>query len=79
MEVEDINLKRRTCFSNKFRIVTDIFCGYEVQIKRWWIPFWYQCWYNGTTNTFSSTEKAKQWIYDGRPKKKNNNVVEVLK
>ena len=33
---------------NKYRIVSDNFQGFEVQIKRWWFPFWFQCWNHAT-------------------------------
>ena len=63
-------------FSNKFRIITDEYNGYEVQIKRWWFPFWVQCWKNGSVNSFTSIDKAKDWILNGRPDK--SKVVEYL-
>lgn len=45
---------------NKYRIVTDKYAGFEVQIKYGWLPFlWFQC--NGT-NTHVSIEKAKEYI-----------------
>jgi len=37
------------------RIVTDDFAGYEVQIWRWWFPFWVQY----EVNTFFSIERAR--------------------
>lgn len=45
-------------FKNKYKIVRDDFCGYEVRIKRWWLPLWYQA---GWTNTHSSVEKAREY------------------
>lgn len=45
---------------NKYRIVTDKYAGFEVQIKYWWLPFlWFQC---GMVNTHVSIEKAKEYI-----------------
>lgn len=41
-----------------YRIVTDKFCGYEVQAKRWWFPFWMQCDFK---NTHVSIKDAEQW------------------
>lgn len=46
-------------FLNKYRIVTDDYCGYEVQIKYWWFPFTW--WEAGFTNTHSSIERAEAW------------------
>jgi len=45
-------------FKKKYRIVTDRYCGYEVQIKRWWLPFWYQA---EGVNTHGSIEAAERW------------------
>lgn len=48
---------------NSYRIVTDTYCGYEVQVKKWWFPFcWVQCG-EGTdgTNTHSSIEDAEKY------------------
>jgi hypothetical protein len=42
---------------SKYRICTDAFLGYEVQVKRWWWPFWYQI---GGGNTNSSIEQAER-------------------
>ncbi len=43
----------------KYRVVTDTYLGYEVQIWRLWFPFWVQC---GFCNTHHSIEKAKEFI-----------------
>ena len=65
---------------NKFRIITDNYRGYEVQIKRWWFPFWVECWRDGMVNSFSSVDDAKKWIKVGRPKiyKRKRKVVEYI-
>lgn len=42
----------------KYRVVGDSYCGFEVQIKRWWFPFWLQA----GTNTHPSLESAKRMI-----------------
>lgn len=48
-------------FKRKYRIVTDNYLGYEVQMKLWWWPFtWLQC---KGTNTHSSLEKAEKFAY----------------
>ncbi len=39
---------------NEYRIVSDSYNGYEVQIKRWWFPIWWQI----GINTFHSMELA---------------------
>lgn len=56
---------------NRYRIVTDAYCGYEVQIKRWWFPFcWLQC---GACNTHVSVDKAREYA-----KRQESRVVEEL-
>ena len=40
----------------EYRIVTDQYCGFEVQIRRWWWPFWTQV---GLANTHTSIERAE--------------------
>lgn len=47
---------------NKYRIVQDRFAGYEVQIKRWWVPFYWSMYQY--SNTFSSIKNAKKWLSD---------------
>jgi hypothetical protein len=42
----------------EYRIVTDNWCGFEVQIRRWWWPFWTQA---DFSNTHSSMEAAELW------------------
>ena len=46
-------------FNTQYRIVKDSYCGYEVQYRRWWFPFWVQ---HGFTNTHISVEKAREYI-----------------
>lgn len=41
-----------------YRIVTDKYAGFEVQVWRWWWPFWVQA---GFTNTHCSVEQAERW------------------
>lgn len=48
---------------NQYRIVPDCWAGYEVQIKRWWFPFWFQCWRPGfSSNTFFTLQRAEAFI-----------------
>ncbi len=42
----------------QYRIVTDMYCGYEVQVRYWWFPFWRQL---ANCNSHSSVEKAEDW------------------
>ena len=42
----------------RIRIVTDTYCGYEVQVKHWWFPIWLQ---KGGTNTFHNLDGARQY------------------
>ena len=41
-----------------YRIVTDAYAGFEVQVWRWWWPFWVEA---GGCNTHSSIERAEKW------------------
>ena len=50
----------------RFRIVTDEFAGFEVQIKHFW--FWFQKSKSIGCNTFKTIERAKDWIGEGCPK-----------
>ena len=43
----------------RFRVVTDKHAGFEVQIKKWYYPFWSQV---GVINTQSTIEEAKEFI-----------------
>jgi hypothetical protein len=40
-----------------YRIVTDTYSGYEVQIWRWWWPFWVMA----GANTHPSLDRAEAW------------------
>jgi hypothetical protein len=42
----------------EYRIVTDAFCGFEVQIRSWWWPFWVEA---DFCNTFSTIEAAERF------------------
>lgn len=55
-------------FKSKYRIIEDVFFGYEVQIKRWWFPFWKIARKTGNVNTFNDVDAAKIWIDSGCPK-----------
>jgi hypothetical protein len=58
---------------NKYRIFTDRFFGYEVQVKRWYFPFmWYQF---EATNTHTSVKEAEEYFC----RKLNCKKVEVVK
>ena len=43
----------------KYRIVKDGYLGYQCDVWRLWFPFWIQM---GFSNTFSSIEKAEEYI-----------------
>jgi hypothetical protein len=49
-------------FNTKFRVVTDKYCGFECQVKRWWFPFWIQM---GGSNTHATLDRAKNYIEKG--------------
>lgn len=54
----------------KYRIVRDNYAGYEVQVWRWWFPFYIQCGdVDGICNTHMSLESAKEFIKKRRSKK----------
>jgi hypothetical protein len=44
---------------NRYRIVTDKYLGYEVQVKKWYWPFWVQC---NLVNTHNTLERAKEYL-----------------
>jgi hypothetical protein len=51
---------------NKYRIANDSYCGYEVQVKRWWFPIWTALGVHGhLTNTHVSVEKAEEFAKNG--------------
>ena len=54
-------------FKTKYRIVRDNYAGYEVQERRWWLPFWRQA---GFCNTHFTIDSAVEYI-----KGKSNCVV----
>ncbi len=41
---------------NRYRIVRDCYLGYEVQVKRWWWPFWMQI--GGRVATVTNTNRS---------------------
>lgn len=49
-------------FKPEYRVVYDRFAGYEVQVRRWWFPFWVQL---GLVNTFSTLEAAELYARAG--------------
>jgi len=60
---------------NKYRIVTDNWLGYEVQVKKWWFPIWVQAHSKpGYTNTYPTIEKAEEFARNHS----SNNVVKIL-
>ena len=53
-------------FKKRYRIVTDRYLGYEVQVKNWWWPWWVMPF----TNTQHTIERAKELV--DRLKEKDN-------
>jgi hypothetical protein len=47
---------------SKYRVVKDNYNGYEVQVWRWWFPFWCEL---GGTNSFESLEEAVEYAKCG--------------
>ena len=62
---------------NQYRIVTDGWLGFEVQVKRWWFPVWVQCHKYSGTNTHKSVSGARSFALEHS--RKGTNVVEVIK
>lgn len=53
-------------FKIKARIVRDRWLGYEVQIWRWWWPFWVQANFSNTHTTIEGAERfAKEYLAFG--------------
>lgn len=46
-------------FRTRYRIVTDNYNGFEAQFRRWWMPFYCQCFFSNTT---TSVERALETI-----------------
>lgn len=65
-------------FAPAYRIITDDYAGYEVQIKRWWSPFFIQI----GINTHSSVTHCQQFIEahkrNGKPNKRTRIVEENI-
>jgi hypothetical protein len=60
-----------------YRIITDKYCGYEVQIRKRFLfwGWWSECIKQINCNTFSTIDDAKKWIDAGCPKEKPFSVV----
>lgn len=61
---EEITIKEKpnkkiSFFKTRYRIMPDNYAGYEVQYRKWWLPFWFQ---HGFCNTHLSIERAKSYI-----------------
>lgn len=70
---------------NRYRIVTDTYSGFEVQIKYWWWPFWVQIpkTRGGRTNTNCTIQEARYLAHKHKmgilddPKPKSNFIEEI--
>jgi hypothetical protein len=51
--------KLNNFFQRRYRIVTDCYCGFEVQYLDWYFPFWLGC---GVANTHYTIEQAKEYM-----------------
>lgn len=58
----------------RYRIVTDDYSGFEVQVKRWWIPFWWQC---DVINTFSTLESAEKYANNHAVRTRNKIIKQL--
>ena len=50
-------------FTNKYRVVTDRYAGYEVQIKYWWFPIWMELGINTHHNIEDALELVEHHKY----------------
>jgi len=48
----------KSVFKPKYRIIADTYAGYEVQVRKWYSPFYFQI---GFTNTHITIEKATEF------------------
>jgi hypothetical protein len=69
----------------RYRIVTDRYSGFEVQMRVWWWPFWLQCGRRGGrgTNTFEYIADADKFAAEHSrmvkpPRKKVGKVVRSI-
>lgn len=46
-------------FKTEYRVIPDMYCGFQADFRPWWSPFWFQI--NGV-NTSRTLAGAKQYI-----------------
>lgn len=51
-------MSARSVFSTRYRVVRDRYCGFEVQKRLWFFPFWIQ----SPVNTHFSLESALEFV-----------------
>lgn len=56
--------------NNQYRVSPDLYLGWEVQVKRWWLPIWLDISLFGGTNTYDTKEQAQSVV---------DNFIEVQK
>lgn len=56
-------------FKNKYRIVRDSYCGFEVQVWRWWYPFWRQCYGSNTLPSLHEARRLAKRHMEGKPRR----------
>ena len=61
-------------FRTRYRIVTDHYNGFEAQYRRWWMPFYCQCF---SVNTETTVQKARELIQRHAKRQTTSRVVEV--
>jgi hypothetical protein len=66
--------------AKRYRIITDAYCGFELQSKSSWWPFWTMCSSPNSQfcNTFRTIEAAEAWAHVLASKFKINKVVKEL-
>lgn len=62
--------------SDEYRIVTDPYLGFTIQIKNWWFPIWHQTWLENP-GTFSSMAEALEWV--NGPKGRHFKSIELVR
>ena len=69
--------------TNRYRIRTDAYSGFEVQIKRWWFPIWIQIsgknyWFCNTSTTIEEARELIQKHKADIPTRKPKPKIEVI-
>jgi len=61
-------MKLSKLFKTRYRIVEDNYAGFEVQYRKWYVPFYL---FFGGINTHPSFEKAREYLKQTKVKEAN--------